>query len=56
MSSEIVERVDVNFLTKIDFSQIDEMDPNAFNGHKTIFDSDIVLEVRILEDNGTSGN
>jgi NAD kinase len=47
-----VDKGDVNFLTSIDFSQIDEMDPNVFNGHKAIFDSDIELEVRILEDNG----
>ena len=25
---------DINFLTNIDFSQIDEMDPNLFNGQK----------------------
>ena len=47
-----MDKGDVNFLTSIDFSQIDEMDPNVFNGHKAIFDSDIELEVRILEDNG----
>ncbi len=29
---------DISFLTNIDFSQIDEMDPNLFNGHKIIFD------------------
>ena len=54
LRSDLVDKGDVNFLTSIDFSQIDEMDPNVFNGHKAIFDSDIELEVRILEDNGKS--
>ena len=53
LRTDLVEKGDVNFLTSIDFSQIDEMDPNVFNGHKAIFDSDIEFEVRILEDNGT---
>jgi len=52
LRTDLVDKGDVNFLTSIDFSQIDEMDPNVFNGHKAIFDSDIELEVRILEDNG----
>ena len=52
LRSDLVDRGDVNFLTNIDFSQIDEMDPNVFNGHKAIFDSDIEFDVRILEDNG----
>ncbi len=43
---------DVNFLTHIDFSQIDEMDPNIFNGQKPIFESEIELEVQITEENG----
>ena len=41
---------DTNFLTAIDFSQIDEMDPNFFNGHKAIFDSDVSLEIKIIDD------
>ena len=45
------EKADTHFLTNIDFSQIDEMDPNLFNGHKVIFDSDIELEVRLIDDN-----
>jgi len=52
LRTDLVEKGDVNFLTNIDFSQIDEMDPNVFNGHKAIFDSDIEFDVRILEDNG----
>jgi hypothetical protein len=43
---------DINFLTNIDFSQIDEMDPNLFNGHKVIFDQEVELEVTLAEDNG----
>ena len=43
---------DSNFLTNIDFSQIDEMDPNLFDGHKVIFDNDLEFEVRLLEENG----
>ena len=42
----------MSFLTNIDFSQIDEMDPNLFNGHKVIFESDIELEIRLIEDIG----
>jgi len=37
------ETPDVNFLTNIDFSQIDEMDPNLFNGHKVGSHSVLVL-------------
>ena len=43
---------DINFLTNIDFSQIDEMDPNLFNGHKVIFEQDIELEVKLAEESG----
>jgi hypothetical protein len=28
------------------------MDPNLFNGHKVIFDSDIEFEVRVSHENG----
>ena len=56
LRTDLVEKGDVNFLTNIDFSQIDEMDPNVFNGHKAIFDSDIEFDVRILEDNGKYRN
>ena len=41
---------DANFLTAIDFSQIDEMDPNLFNGHRAIFDSDVSLEIKVIDD------
>jgi hypothetical protein len=47
---EIVLKGDANFLTAIDFSQIDEMDPNFFNGHRAIFDSDVSLEIKIIDD------
>ena len=39
---------DISFLTNIDFSQIDEMDPNLFNGHKIIFDQDIEFEINVI--------
>ena len=48
--NDFVLKGDANFLTAIDFSQIDEMDPNFFNGHRAIFDSDISLEIKVIDD------
>ena len=49
-NGDLVMKGDPNFLTNIDFSQIDEMDPNLFNGQRPIFDSDMELEVKIIDD------
>ena len=46
---DYVLKADTNFLTSIDFSQIDEMDPNFFNGHRAIFDSDVSLEIKVID-------
>ncbi len=49
-NGDLVQKGDPSFLTNIDFSQIDEMDPNLFNGQRPIFDSDMELEVKIIDD------
>ncbi len=43
-----------NFLTAIDFSQIDEIDPNFFNEHRVIFDGDVSLESKIIIDHSAA--
>eukprot|EP00347_Sterkiella_histriomuscorum_P007159 403350037 len=41
---------DTEFITKIDFTQIEEMDPSLYDGHRVIFDSELAVEVKLIDD------